>query len=262
MLKTSAAAALAGLLLALTSPAQVFTLSRDQMQKFTAQWQGERFPDGRPKAPDALLERLKALSTSDVVTPASGLQRQFVDDLKNLNPGKKLVGRVVTLQLLPTRQDLAQAAQAEWRAKGNQGAPGHQTAIDALEKGDVMVMDAWGNVIPSGGIIGDNLAYYIWKTTGQGFVIDGAIRDLEGLSNIANDLGVTGFYRGATPTWIGGTVVGGINTPVRIGNTSVMPGDIVFGDRDGVDFIPAYQAEKAVADAEAAHAKKLQERQK
>src|SRR5512138_3425219 len=127
MLKTSAAAALAGLLLALTSPAQVSTLSRDQMQKDTAQWEGERFPGGRPKAPDALMERLKALSTSDVVTARSGLQRQFVDSLQVLDPTKKLVGRALTLQLLPTRQDLAEAANAEWRAKGNQGGIGHQT---------------------------------------------------------------------------------------------------------------------------------------
>ena len=47
----------------------------------------------------------------------------------------------------------------------------------------------------AGGIIGDNLAYYIWKTTGAGFVIDGAIRDLEGIA--AFDL--AGYFRGATP---------------------------------------------------------------
>jgi len=52
--------------------------------------------------------------------------------------------------------------------------------IDMLEPGDVLVVDVGGN-IEAGGIIGDNLAYYIWKKTGAGFVIDGAIRTSKAL---------------------------------------------------------------------------------
>ena len=64
------------------------------------------------------------------------------------------------------------------KAKGL-GRLSHQTAIDMLQPGDVFVVDACG--VAFGGVIGDNLAFYIMKTTGAGFVIDGAIRDLEGI---------------------------------------------------------------------------------
>jgi 4-hydroxy-4-methyl-2-oxoglutarate aldolase len=254
MLKTTAAALFAALLGALSSPAQVFTLSRDQLLKYTAQWQGERFPDGRPKAPDALLEKVKALTSDDVFT-ARGLQGQYVDGLQVLNPGKKLVGRAVTLQLAPDRADVSGAVRADWSAKGNQGVLNHQTALDLLQRGDVIVIDAFGS-IPAGGIIGDNLAYYIWKTTGAGFVIDGAIRDVEGVAQF----GMPGYFRGATPPAIHGTMVMGINIPVRIGNTTVMPGDVVLGDGEGVTFIPPHLVEQAVTAAEAARAQKLRDR--
>jgi hypothetical protein len=117
-----------------------------------------------------------------------------------------------------------------------------------LKPGDVFVVDAWGN-LDIGGIIGDNLAYYIFKTTGQGFVIDGPIRDLEGIV----PFGMAGYYRGAVPPAITGTMVAGINTPVRIGNTTVMPGDVVLGDREGVYFIPPHLVEGVVTEAEVTH---------
>jgi len=48
-------------------------------------------------------------------------------------------------------------------------------------------------------------------------------------------------------------MVTGINVPVRIGNTTVMPGDVVFGDREGVFFIPPEFVQELVDDAEITH---------
>jgi 4-hydroxy-4-methyl-2-oxoglutarate aldolase len=225
---------------------QVFTWTREQMVKYTAQNPFERFPDGRPKAPETLLEKLKGMSAEEVLGIAGrGYPNQFVDALQVLNPGKKLIGRAVTLQLMPTRPDIADVDAADWKAKGRLS---HQTAIDLLQAGDVFVVDAFGSV-PSGGIIGDNLAYYIGKTTRAGFVIDGAIRDLEGIANF--DL--AGYFRGATPPAIRNVMVTGINIPVQIGNTTVMPGDVVFGDREGVYFIPPHLLQDIVDNAEITH---------
>jgi hypothetical protein len=39
--------------------AQQVTLTPDQIKGYTPEWKGERYPDGRPKTPDKLLERLK-----------------------------------------------------------------------------------------------------------------------------------------------------------------------------------------------------------
>jgi regulator of RNase E activity RraA len=228
---------------------QVFTLTREQLIKYTAKSPYERFPDGRPKVPDALLEKFQDMSSEEINMSRSGYPSQFVDGLQVLHPDRKLIGRAVTLQLMPTRPDVADVDAAEWAAAGNQRRRDHQNAIDLLQKGDVFVVDVAGSV-PSGGVIGDNLAYYIMKTTGAGFVIDGAIRDLDGISPLAN---LAGYYRGATPPAIHSVMVTGINIPVRIGNTTVMPGDVVFGDREGVSFIPPHLVQGIVDEAQVTH---------
>jgi regulator of RNase E activity RraA len=145
--------------------------------------------------------------------------------------------------LLPVRPEVSDVDADEWKKQGHTTNLNHQSALDILQAGDVIVVDAGGGCF-SGGIIGDNLAYYIWKKTGTGFVIDGAIRDLEGIFQFD----MPGYYRCATPPWIRGMMVAGINVPVRIGNTTVLPGDVVFGDREGVTFIPP-QALKGLIDA-------------
>ncbi len=155
------------LLVPASSQAQVFTWTKEQMIRFTAQNPFERFPDGRPKVPDALLEKVKGLSAEEVLSiQGRGYPSQYADGFQLLHPGKKLVGRAVTLQLMPQRGDVAAAQAAEWKEKGM--APlNHQSVIDMLQPGDVLVVDVGGN-IGAGGIVGDNLAYYIWKMTGPG----------------------------------------------------------------------------------------------
>ncbi|MCC6858679.1 MAG: dimethylmenaquinone methyltransferase [Bryobacterales bacterium] len=244
--------ALAGLaLIALSVQAangQVFNLTRDQLIRYTAQNPFDRFPDGRPKVPDAVLEKVRGLSAEEVLSIARhGFNLQFSDGFQVLHPGKKLVGRALTVQLMPMRPDIDNVNQEDRKAKGL-GRLSHQSAIDMLQPGDVFVVDAFGS-IPSGGIIGDNLAYYIWKTTGAGFVIDGAIRDLEGIANYD----MAGYFRGATPPAIRNLMVTGINIPVRIGNTTVMPGDVVLGDREGVFFIPPNVVQEVIDEADVTH---------
>jgi hypothetical protein len=54
-------------------------------------------------------------------------------------------------------------------------------------------------------------------------------------------------YCSVDPTPIGNVMLTGISVPVRIGGVTVMPGDLVVGDREGVYFIPP-QFVKAVLD--------------
>ena len=241
----------AALALATVTPvlkAQLFTLPKEQLIKYTAQNPYERFPDGRPKVPDALLDKLKAMSAEEIIPIVRrGYANQYVDDLRILSPDKIMIGRAMTLQLMPSRPDVSDVLQADRKEKGLDRLS-HQTAIDMLQKGDVFVVDAFGN-LNAGGIVGDNLAYYVWKATGVGFVIDGAIRDLDGIS----EFGMGGYYRGAVPPAINNVMVTGINVPVRIGHVTVMPGDVVFGDREGVYFIPPHLVKELVDEAEITH---------
>ncbi len=226
--------------------AQVFTLNRDAMIRYTAKNPYERFEDGRPKAPDAVLAKIKELSAEDIFGVLSGARftNQFEGGWKLLHPERKLIGRAVTAQFMPFRPDLSEVLEADAKARGL-GANANQRVIDSLQPGDVIVVDLFGK-IENGTYVGDNLATAIFASTGNGFVVDGAVRDLEGIF----PLDMAAYVRGYHPSAIGNVVLTGLNVPIRIGNATVMPGDIVFGDKEGVYFIPPQFAEEILKRAE------------
>ena len=243
-------AALAAVLAPAIGGAQLFTLNREQLVQYTAENPFDRFPDGRPRVPDSLIERARDLSAEEVfaILPGKGFRNQFAGEFQVLHPGKKLVGRAFTLQFMPLRPDLAGVAAANAKAAGIERL-NNQTAIDMLQPGDVLVVDLFG-LGENGTIVGDNLFYYIMKTTkGAGLVVDGAIRDLEGISK----MDMPAYYRHVHPSAIGNVILSGINIPVRIGNATVMPGDLVFGDAEGVYFIPPALVQQVVDNADTIH---------
>jgi 4-hydroxy-4-methyl-2-oxoglutarate aldolase len=223
------------LLTAALVDAQLFKLTREQVVEITADNPFERFPDGRPRIPDALIEQAKGLSAEDVwaVLPGKNYRNQWADGFQLLHPGTKMAGRAFTAQFMPTRPDIMGALTAS-ATKAGIASYTHQYALDQLQPGDVFVADVFGKGA-EGTIVGDNLFYYVHKATrGAGLVVDGSVRDLEGLS----DIPMPAYYRHAHPTPIREVMLTGINVPVRIGEATVSPGDLVLGDREGVYFIP------------------------
>jgi regulator of RNase E activity RraA len=156
-----------------------------------------------------------------------------------------VVGRVVTARYSPTRPDIE--ALIKERGK-NEGRTGNTNAwpIQALQKGDVYVAEAFGK-IAQGTLIGDNLGASIFNKTGNGVIFDGAARDLSGLAQIK---GFNAYVRDFHPSFLEEVVLIGLNSPIRIGAAVVLPGDLVLSEREGVLFIPAHMAEKVVATAE------------
>jgi 4-hydroxy-4-methyl-2-oxoglutarate aldolase len=241
---------IAAVLTPVISDAQLFTLTKEQLIQYTSQNPFERFPDGRPKVPDGLIERARGLSAEEVyaVLPGKGFRNQWVGGFQVLHPGRKLVGRAFTVQFMPARPDLDSVAADNAKAAGL-ARLNNQAAIDMLQPGDVLVVDLFGQ-IEGGTIVGDNLFYYIMKTTKNGgLVVDGAIRDLEGISK----MDMAAYFRGVHPSAIGNVVLSGINIPVRIGTATVMPGDLVFGDAEGVYFIPPALVQQVVENADTIH---------
>ena len=241
---------LGAVLTALPCQAQLFTLPKEQMIEFTAQNPFERFADGRPKVPDALIERARGLSSEEVfaVLPKEGFRNQYAGDFRVLHPDRKLVGRAFTVQFMPVRPDLETVMNDRAKAAGLPRMF-NQTAIDMLQPGDVLVVDLFGQQ-EGGTIVGDNLFYYIMKTTKNGgLVVDGAIRDLEGISR----MDMPAYFRDVHPSAINNVMISGINIPVRIGKVTVMPGDLVFGDAEGVYFIPPALVQKVVDNADEVH---------
>ena len=244
------AVVVAGALLPAAGHAQLLTLTRDQLIEYTKQSPFERFPDGRPKVPDGLIERARAMSAEEVfaILPGKGFRNQYEDGFQILHPGKKMVGRAFTLQFMPLRPDLDGVINAKAQAAGL-GRMYNQVAIDMVQPGDVLVVDLFGQA-DGGTIVGDNLFYYLMKSArAAGLVVDGSIRDLEGIS----EMDMPAYFRHAHPSPISNVIISGINIPVRIGKATVMPGDLVFGDREGVYFIPPALVQDVVDNADIIH---------
>ena len=233
------------LLAAIPARAQLGMFSKEQRLELTRQWKGERFPDGRPKVPDALLPRLKTVSAEEAwsVLRGAGFHQQFEPGWKVLNPGERLVGRVVTAVFMPLRLDLNDAINDAGEKEGRVGHGQNSWVIDTLLPGDVLVVDLFGK-IKDGTFAGDNLSTSIFAKTGTGLIVNGAVRDTTGISEIK---GFRCYVRGTDPSAIADVTLMGINVPIRIGGVTVMPGDVVVSDPEGLTFIPPQLAEK-VAD--------------
>ncbi len=227
--------------------AQSITMSKEQMMALTPKWEGERFPDGRPKVPDAILERMKNISLEQAwsVLRNEGYTRQYEGNWQNIHPGKVLVGRALTAQYMPIRPDVREELEKKGAEDGRIGDM-VSWPIDELHQGDVYVADAFGKVV-DGPIIGDNLATAITAKSGNGVVFNATVRDLEGLMQMPE---FTSFIRGSHPSHQKEIMLTGINVPIRIGPVTVMPGDVILGKLDGVVFIPPHLAEKIVKTGE------------
>jgi len=230
--------------------AQLISFSKQDLIDYTSQNPFDRLPDGRPKVPDNLIEQAKGLSSEEVwaVLQAKNYINQYADGFMVLHPGKTMVGRAFTVQFMPVREDIDDVAKAKATERGIPRLM-NQTAIDMLQPGDVLVVDLFGKKV-NGTIVGDNLFYYVMKAThGGGLVVDGSIRDLDGLSEID----MPGYFKNVDPTPIGNVMLTGINLPVRIGGVTVMPGDLVVGDREGVYFIPPQFVKEVLDRADETH---------
>ena len=159
-----------------------------------------------------------------------------------------MAGRVFTVQFMPVREDVDNVAQEKAKQHGLPRLM-NQTAIDMLQPGDVLVVDLFGKKV-NGTIVGDNLFYYVMTATHKGgLVVDGSIRDLDGISEID----MPGYVRSVDPTPIGNVMLTGINIPIRIGDVTVMPGDLAVGDREGVYFIPPQFVKQVLDRADEIH---------
>jgi 4-hydroxy-4-methyl-2-oxoglutarate aldolase len=243
-------AGLFAFLLATPTQAQLQSFSKQELIDYTVQNPFDRLPDGRPKVPDELLERARDLSAEDIwaTLQEKGYNNQYADGFIIPHPEKTLVGRAFTVQFMPLRADVDDVLQAKAKARGIERLM-NQTAIDMLRPGDVLVVDLFGKKV-NGTIVGDNLFYYTNVAThGGGLVVDGSVRDLDGISQID----MPAYFRAVDPTPIGNVMLTGINVPVRIGGTTVMPGDLVVGDREGVYFIPPQFAKGVLDRADVIH---------
>jgi len=227
--------------------AQQVTPPPDQVKALTPDWKGERFPDGRPKVSDKLLERLKGVHLEEAwgILRNKGYQNQFEGDWMVMHPDSVMTGRAVTAQYFPLRPDVDKIIKDKGKAEGRIGAT-NSWPIDVLKNGDIYVADSYGKII-DGTLIGDNLGNAIYAKSLRGVIFYGSVRDVEGLEEIK---GFNAWTKGNDPSYIQQMMLGGINVPIRLGRAMVLPGDAVLAKKNGIVFIPAHLLEDVVLNAE------------
>lgn len=223
--------------------------SPEYIKALTAEWKGERFPDGRPKVADAYLKRLKNISIEEAwgVLRNKGYNNQFEGEWQVIWPDSAMTGRVVTAQYMPLRPDLQNQVKEQGKTEGRAQQGGTNSwPIDILQPGDVYVADGYGK-IADGTLIGDNLGNSIYTRSKRGVIFYGSVRDQEGLEEIK---GFNAWIKGQDPSYIKDMMLTTINAPIRVGRATVLPGDVVLAKKYGTVFIPAHLVENLVITAE------------
>ena len=206
-----------------------------------------RFDDGRPKVPNDLLERLKLATVEQAwsVLREHDYNYQFEGNWVNLHPERVLVGRAITATMVPIRPDLNDVVKAQGEQEGRHGSQ-NNWVIHTVGENDVVVVNLFGKV-KYGTFVGDNLSTAVSSQKGAGIVIDGGIRDTVGVYNLPD---ISVFCRGFDPTPIRDVTLISLNGPTRIGQATVLPGDIVLGSLTGLIFIPPHLVEEVVTTSE------------
>jgi regulator of RNase E activity RraA len=226
-------------------------MDREYIMSLTSQWKSERLPDGRPFVSDGLLERLKKI----VLTHAWGglrkykFNNQYQGNWMMIHPDKNTVmtGRVVTAQYMPQRPDFGDVIRKVGLAEGHgEKAQSNVWPIEMLRDGDVYVADGFGK-IEQGTLIGDRLANSIYSKSKRGVVFWGSVRNIQEIKKVE---GFNGWILADHPSSINEVMLTSINAPIRVGNVTVLPGDIVFASPYGTLFLPAYLVSEIVLEAE------------
>lgn len=232
--------------------AQSIAGSPEYIIALTAEWQGERFPDGRPKVPDDLLDRLKNVTIEECWAELMklGYQNQYEGDwmLVHETEDAVMVGRAVTAQFMPMRPDLENEIIEQGKKEGRMWEQRRTVSwvINTLVERDVYVADTYNKEF-LGTVIGSNLGKGVFEATGNGVITYGNIRDIERLRRIP---GFNAWIKGYDPSYMRQTVLTNYNVPIRIGHATVLPGDVVLAKPGAVLFIPPHLVEHLVLTSE------------
>jgi regulator of RNase E activity RraA len=201
----------------------------------------------RKPVTDAQLQRLKELPLEALWGAMQNKQYRFnfAGDFKLTQPGVKMVGRALTMRYLPVRPDLVEAVQTLAK-EGDWDYQYNVRGGEDVKPGDVVLVEL-GGAVDRATFMGD-VTGIAMKTAGAvGIVVDGGIRDLNEFLPM-KDFPV--YYKGAHASAMADHIGVEWNAPVRIGGITVLPGDVVIGDEEGILVFPPQFTDEVIAGAE------------
>jgi len=177
---------------------------------------GFRILPSPPRLDDALVQQFRGLASSNVAD-AMGRFR-FMDPGMQARSGLPLFGLAVTVNARPGDNLMV------------------HKALQIAQPGDIVVVCTNGNTTSA--VFGELMCRTAVAVRVGGLVVDGAIRDVDGI----RALGFPAYSRSVTPGGCDKDGPGEINVAISCGSTVVHPGDIVVGDLDGVAVVPREDA--------------------
>ena len=183
-----------------------------------------------PRLPQEFIEQFREFETADV---SDVLNRLYAMDgaIRNQTNDKELLGTACTVKLYPGDNLMV------------------HKALDIAKPGDIVVVDCSGAM--SNAVLGDLVANKAIHRKIGGYVIDGLIRDLDGIK----ETGLPVYARGVTPFGPLHRGPGEINTPICCGGIVVNPGDIIKADTTGIAVIPRGFADEIIKRLQASKAR-------
>ncbi len=178
------------------------------------------------QSPDPAIIQRAAQFSAATLSEALGKGGTLPSSIKPISAGMKVCGAAITVSS-PRADNLTL----------------HQ-AIYLARPGDVMVVEVSG--FDEAGYWGDIMTHAALERRLAGLVIDGCVRDADDVERAGFSVFARGLCVRSTSKHGGGF----INRPIKIGEVTIAPGDIVVGDRDGVVVIPQLEVDRVIAAAE------------
>jgi len=159
-----------------------------------------------------------------------GVRNVFLEGVRPLGGTESVVGTARTLQYLPMREDL-------WPDPDNPSGNPQRIAIETINTGEILVIDARGDT--GGGALGDILCERMKYRGAAGVIVDGVVRDAMQIQDVGLPVWGKGVHGAANSRTLWPVEY---DVPVSCGGCTVIPGDYIIADGDGVVVIPAIYA--------------------
>jgi len=186
---------------------------------------GFRILPAPPRLGDDLVDRFRGVATANL---ADAMGRfNFMDPGIQSRSRFPLCGRAVTVICRPADNLMV------------------HKALQVADPGDIVVVSTCGNTTSA--VFGELMCHTAAAKRLGGIVVDGAIRDVDGIAMLE----FPAFSRAVCAGGCDKDGPGEINVPIACGNTVVMPGDIVVGDQESVAVVPRDHAAEVLARVDA-----------
>ncbi|MCY3800912.1 MAG: ribonuclease activity regulator RraA [Chloroflexi bacterium] len=159
-----------------------------------------------------------------------GIRNTFLEGIKPLTSGAAVVGRARTLRFLPMREDIAPDPE-------HPSSNAQRLAIESIAPGEILVVDAGGYL--GAGTLGDILCERMKYRGALAVVVDGAVRDSAQIREVGLPVWSKGVHGAASSRSLWPDEY---DIPIRCGGCTVMPGDYIIADEDGVVVVPPVHA--------------------